>query len=407
MRHSMVLIGSAALWACTPTAEPVAQDNQPLTVTISAAEAVVPGVGLPAQVSPQNSNNNLDLARDGERLYLAGRTAPDHFASPQARLYVISSTDQKNWQFETDVQMGTDLREPRLLVHGGQVRLFFAQLGDNPSSFDPKGAFESVRLGPGQWTKPKPFYLPGFIPWRVHVWDGVAYLIGYTGGDGVYQIDKPGIAVHLLRATDGATWQPVVPGKAVVMEGGVSEVGFARLDDGSFIAVGRNERGEPEVGFGSKVCRGGLQLPWTCRADKRKFDSPLLIRVGKRLVLVARRSLDADGKTADFDLGEAAKPFSEQYLKYQAAYWVTRKRCAVWEVDAESLAVSWLADLPSRGDTCFASAVPADATTPPAQARRWLVYNYSSPLDTDDDPAWFQGQLGPTRLYRQWLDFAP
>jgi hypothetical protein len=401
----MCLPVALSLGCQTATDGPVASDG-PLTVEVGAAEQVVPGPGLPDEVSPQNSNNNLDIARDGERLFLAARTAPDHFASPAARLYVISSTDQKSWQFETQVQLGSDLREPRLLAFGGKVRLFFAQLGDNPSSFDPKGAFVATRLGPGQWTAPQPFYAPSFIPWRFDVSDGVAYLVGYTGGDGVYQIDKPGIAVHLLRSSDGEQWQPVVPGQPVVMEGGVSEVGLARLDDGSFVAVGRNERGEPGTGFGSKVCRGGQQLPWTCRADKRKFDSPLLLRVGKRLVLIARRSLDAQGQTADFDLGESTKPFSDQYLKYQGAYWVTRKRCALWQVDAQSLEVTWLADLPSRGDTCFASAVPADAATPGATARRWLVYNYSSPLQGDADPPWFQGQLGPTHLYRQEVQFA-
>jgi hypothetical protein len=60
----------------------------------------------------------------------------------------------------------------------------------------------------------------------------------------------------------------------------------------------------------------------------------------------------------------------------------------------------------SRGDTCCASAVPADAATPGATARRWLVYNYSSPLQGDADPPWFQGQLGPTHLYRQEVQFA-
>jgi hypothetical protein len=66
------------------------------------------------------------------------------------------------------------------------------------------------------------------------------------------------------------------------------------------------------------------------------------------------------------------------------------------------LLVTWLQDLPSLGDTCFACAVPRGPG-------RYVVYNYSSPLDGDPDISWRDGQLGETRIYRMELnlDSAP
>ena len=60
--------------------------------------------------------------------------------------------------------------------------------------------------------------------------------------------------------------------------------------------------------------------------------------------------------------------------------------------------MTWVLDLPGRGDTCFASVVPVSD-------RLWQVYNYSSPLEGDEDPTWFTGQHGPTRIYRATVDW--
>src|SRR4029077_12288958 len=81
---------------------------------------------------------------------------------------------------------------------------------------------------------------------------------------------------------------------------------------------------------------------------------------------------------------------------YQVLYWLTPKRTALWRVDPERLDVSWLLDLPSRGDTCF----PAIVADGPG---RFTIYNYSSPLDGWDRP-WCAGQLGPTAIYSVELE---
>jgi len=76
---------------------------------------------------------------------------------------------------------------------------------------------------------------------------------------------------------------------------------------------------------------------------------------------------------------------------------MTRKRTALWQIDPDSLDVTWLADLPSRGDTCF----PALADE---GGGRYTIYNYTSPL-AGWDPPWFAGQFGPTHIHAIDLTF--
>ena len=104
----------------------------PLIPSLGTPEIVVPGSGLPPQVTSQDSNNNLDVVRHDGRVFLAFRTGPSHFAHTDVQMYVVSSTDQKNWRFETNIALGTDVREPRFLSWQGKLHLYFAVLGSNP-----------------------------------------------------------------------------------------------------------------------------------------------------------------------------------------------------------------------------------------------------------------------------------
>ena len=58
----------------------------------------------------------------------------------------------------------------------------------------------------------------------------------------------------------------------------------------------------------------------------------------------------------------------------------------------DALTATWLADLPSAGDTAFAGAVPT------TDGRGHLVFNYSSPPARRWWP-WVVGQLRPTHIY--------
>jgi hypothetical protein len=351
---------------------------------------VVPGAGLPPELTPDRANNNLDVVRHEGRVYLAFRTAPGHFAHPNAVLHVVSSEDQETWRHETRIALGTDVREPRFLSWQGRLHLYFALLGTNAVDFEP-GEMRRSTLGPDGWSTPVTAYVPGFIPWRAKVVDGRPWLIGYDGGENVYDLDGEPIRIHLLTSDDGVEWRGAAARGPVVSVGGGSESDVVKLDDGRLIAVVRNEAGDA-LGWGSKICTAPAHDvgDWSCVGDKRKYDSPLMFRQGEGVVLVARRNLNHRG--GDYDLGSTTEDRAQRTLEYLLDYSERPKRCAVWRVDPDARSVEHLVDLPSAGDTCFASVIDDGEGG-------WWLYNYSSPLD-DPDISWLSGQRGRTSIYR-------
>jgi hypothetical protein len=133
-------VASAAPASSTPLAGPLGlsaderldldvDPDRRYEIVVSDPVPVVPSPALPAGLEVSRSNNNLAIARHDGRLFLAFRTAPIHFASPNARLVVLSSPDRgRSWSLETTFATGRDLREPFLLEVGGQLRLYFVEL---------------------------------------------------------------------------------------------------------------------------------------------------------------------------------------------------------------------------------------------------------------------------------------
>jgi len=355
---------------------------------------VVPSQGLPAEVVPDVSNNNLDVTWHDDRLFLAFRTGPSHFASTETEMHVVSSLDEQDWRHEGSFAMGTDVREPQLVSWQGELHLYMAVLGDNPLDFEPQGMVHHRYLGEGSWTEASWFDDPTFIPWRIKAVDGRLQMMGYSGGDAVYDpVDGEPIQIRWLASDDATTWEPTIAGQEVVLEGGGSETDYVFLADGDLLAVVRNEAGD-EHGFGSKICRApAADLgAWDCIGDPRKYDSPLLFTMRDRVWLVARRNVT---ETGHYDLGLEDLDHSQQYLAYQADYWVNPKRCALWWVDPASRTVHHWMDLPSRGDTCFPEAVDyGDGEV--------LLYNYSSDPE-GPDVSWVEGQTAPTFIHRMIL----
>lgn len=356
---------------------------------VSPPTIVAPSDTLPARVVSQQAHNNLDVVWFRGRLFFAFRTAPYHFASEQTVLYVVSTEDHEHWYFEAELAMGTDLREPRFQVIGDRLLLYFAVLGDNLGSFDPREARVIEYRGPGDWTPSEPILEPGAIPWRAKPIDGVPSLISYIGGENIYQPDGEPVRVSWWTTADGRTFAPATD-RAVVLEGGSSETDLVRLDDGTIIAVSRNELGD-ELGWGSKICRAEASAPgtWRCVADRKKYDSPLMFRHGNVPYLIARRQLT---DTGDYDLGLRDLPPEEQTREYEVQYWLTPKRCALWRIDPDTLAVAHVLDLPSDGDTCFPGLVELGGG-------RYLVYDYTSPLDGNEGRRWMDAQFGPTEIH--------
>jgi hypothetical protein len=216
-------------------------------------------------------------------------------------------------------------------------------------------------------------------------------MIGYIGGENIYEINGMPISIQWLKSQDGLAWAPVVAGKPTVEQGGGSETDWTFLADGSVVAVTRNEAGDSS-GWGSKICRAAANDlgNWQCASDKKKYDSPLVFRHGKDVYLVGRRHLKEAG---NYDLERRDLSPKDQAQLYLFDYSFYPKRCSLWKVDPDARSVHFVLDLPSRGDTCFPSILPVGEN-------EYDIYNYTSALDDEEDISWIVGQGRPTSIYK-------
>ncbi len=359
---------------------------------------IAPGDALPDGVVALASNNNVAIAFHDDRLFLAWRTASIHFASTDARIYVISSPDGgARWDLELEVALGADVREPAFIPIRGELVFQYFEAGSNPLGFEPKQMWRHRRTALGAWTPAEAWGTPGTVPWDVKVRGGRAFMTSYRGPH--YHPGKNGIEVHWEVSDDGLRWAPVDPDRPVVYRGGVSEVAWELDVDGRLWAVTRNEDGDGS-GWGSHVAvapaddLAGWVFPET--ADPERFDSPEMLRHGDDLYLIARR--DVGGP---FDLGLRHLGFTEQQLLYLALYSARPKRTSLYRIDREARAPIHVADLPGTGDTAFPSAWRIGPN-------RWLVANYTSPLGSPDR-WWAHGQVSPrgTAVYLTTITFVP
>jgi len=384
--------------------------DAPATAPVQADyNVVVPSGAIRKLTDIQLANNNLDAVWHEGRMYLAFRTAPSHFASPEVRMVVVSSADLVTWDLEAVFDRDTDLRECRFLSWNGKLFLYIAVLGDKPWAFKPQGMLVTEKRDDGTWAEPEFFFKEGAIPWRTKVMDGVPYMLTYIGGENIYNFTGDGETVYWLTTTDGRVWTPAITGEGadpegVVLRGGNSETDFEFAANGDLIAVSRNEGGEIPEGddgkngrWGMKLCRAKKESlgKWECIWDRKKYDSPLVFKQDGTIYLVGRRTLANDGY---FDLERRDLDAVRQGQYYLSVYSSTPKRCSLWTIDPDRLEVNFVQDLPSAGDTCFASQVPLND-------RQRMIFNYTSPFEKDPDMSWSVGQTTRTFIYRTTLVF--
>lgn len=356
-------------------------------IQVSEPHWVVPSNALPNTITPQASNNNVDITFFEDRLFMAWRSGPNHFASDQTVMHVVSSTDMgATWEEEAEIFMGTDMREPRLLNFEGRLQLLYFQAGTNFLAFEPVALWRVWREGLSLWGEPEIANDAGEVPWDVKVRRGVAYMSSY---EGEHYSSNPDAFIDLLfkESRDGITWNKVND-KEYVYRGGVSEAAYEFDEEGNLWIVTRNEDGD-DTGKGSHVCFAPASdiSAWDCPdvCSKERYDSPEMFRHGKNIYLAARKDVGGpygdDPSMADY----SARP----------------KGFALYEIDTQNREVIHLMDLPGVGDTAF----PAIART---GAHTFLLANYTSPLD-DPDVSWFDGQTSDrgTQIYLMDLSFSP
>jgi hypothetical protein len=363
-------------------------------IVVSDPVPVVPSPTLPPGLDLERSNNNLAIALHDGRLFLAFRTAPIHFASPNARLVVLSSPDLgRTWALETTVATGRDLREPFLLEVAGRLQLYFVELNERFYRFEALALWRSSRCGAGCWTAPEKWGAPNEITWDFKVRGGRAWMTSYRNKR--YELQTRPVEIRFQTSTDGLDWTDV--GEGPVYRGGATEASFEFDRGGSLWAITRNEDGD-ESGFGSHVvsAEAGTLGAWRFpkRSDPQKFDSPRLFRYGREIYLVARRDLGPPFGMRFASLsGGARKVFA------WASYSLQPKRTALYRLDPQARRFEPIVDLPSAGDTAYPSVVRLSP-------HEFLIANYSSAF-RHKERSWFWGQLNSTGIYFLRVRFEP
>lgn len=352
---------------------------------------LVPGPVSDGVAGVGSSNNNLDaIDYDGYR-WLAWRTAPHHFAGTDPTIHVSRSDDGgMAWELTGSLAFGRDVREPRFFEWDGALFLFCCTLGTNWRRFEPDRVHVLSWDGT-KWTDPVPVSTPGAMAWRVRVVDGVPIMSVYRGGSSIYSRAPEPTRVELWTCDDAWSWRPLDPDHPTFHTGG-TETEIMRGLSG-LVSVTRMEG---PITFGSDISVApDLHAPIERhRIIPNKLDSPLMFQVGQQLYLIARRSLEFDGR---FDLGIHGIAPEVTTRIYHRTYWATPKRTSLWKLDEDLLQVKLVEDLPGLGDTCFPALVQESDCT-------FMLYNYTSPLGGIDLP-WLAGQHGPTQIYELQLKF--
>lgn len=379
--------GAQTPWFPPPPSEPGRHD-----VAIIETRQIIPGEGLPKEAVIQKSNNNLASIRWQGRTWLVWRTASSHYPTPTATMQVVSSADEKVWRFEDRIAMDTDLREPQFLVIDNALFLYYTELGDSAWTFTPKEVLVTRRNLDGTWTAPRSIGLPKHVIWSIQTIAGRPYMTAYDHGESLFALTGgPPLEVRLLTTDDGWVWRPADVTRPAIHTGGGSETDFALGGDGRLYGVMRNEFGEGGD-YGSLVCTApaGRWSEWTCLRDKKKYDSPRVFAYDGEVYLIARRNMTASG---NFD-----RDVLFEGVRNSLDYISKGKRCSLWRFADEGKRIAFMLDLPSKGDTCFASVMPGESEG------EFIVYDYTSPLEGPDQ-AWTVGQRSPSVILRHVLKF--
>ena len=252
-------------------------DNKPEASLLQAAVAgtalVIRGGKQLGSFKAQRANNNLDVALYRDRLYLAWRTAPTHFASPRTRISVVSAPVRElvqwvtehlgperpafvdtsgshphrlqpsargsqgpstfppcelelSWRDELDLALGADLREPRFVVYGGKLHFYFFEAGTKPWTFEPRRVLH-VACDPSGWSEISEVFGKGTVLWRARVVGDRILASIYTGGDGAYSWRAEATSVHLVASRDGLSFETLWEGEAnKAVHAGGSEADF-------------------------------------------------------------------------------------------------------------------------------------------------------------------------------------
>jgi len=355
---------------------------------------LIPSPLLPPDVIPLRSNNNVSINIFNNRLYLAFRTGPTHFASSKTGMYIISTADGTHWKKEFELFLKRDLREPFLIPIDGKLRFYCFAAGENMLAFQPEFVQMYSTAGNGKWEGPVEVLTKGEVHWSILNRHGKTFMTSYAGSH--YQLKgEAQVSLYFKQSISGTDWS-AVGDSAEVYFGGVSETAFEFDTAGNLWGVTRLEDGD-KTGFGSHVvfapANDLAKWEFPDHADPNCYMSPKMFRHGNELYLIARRQ---SGRQP-FGQAGSKRSMTFQRLVNWVGYSLTPKTTAIFRINQEKRTVEWVMDIPGAGDTAFPSVIRLNA-------HQFMIANYSSD-PRKSNKSWLGGQLGSTGIYMQILSF--
>ena len=319
-------------------------------------------------------------------------SSPSHFASNKSRLVLSRSSDAHHWQEVRKFDgAGQDIRDPKLGIVNDQLFLY-ALLNQK---FDPEPYKTIVTSSPNglDWAAIQAITPDGWLLGRPATLDGTTWYAP------AHRTDE-GSAV-LLRSVDGVNW--VI--HSTIYTGNVEradETALHFLKKGGFLAVTRLEAGSSVFGSEQAVTLISIALPpyttWveTARSPITRLDGPVLFSVHDRIYAVGRRQPYYFSQLHPETSSGLARRFGlvpEMWRKQGSVF--EQKRTALFLVDKNGSGLTYLADLPSSGDTSYAGVVVKD--------EKVFISYYSN--EPSKDYPWILGMLLPTRIQITMFDF--
>lgn len=355
------------------------------SISTTTWQQLVPSTNLPKALKIRHSNNNIDACTYKGRYYVAFRTAPTHFASKKTRIYIISTTDFKDWRVENQFWLGYDMREPRFVQLNDQLLFYFFEGGKKKFKFQPRFIWTCSTTGDGKWSEKQNINLNGYVPWRIKLHQNTLYLSAYYGVNLYKNSHKADL--RLFTSVNGVDFQPISKEPQVTTKG--AEEGEFEFDaQGNLWATIRLEGSGSFVAFAHK---DSLHR-WQTWFDKRKYDSALMFRRADNFYVVARRHLRDGGNATPIE-----NPSRRQRRRNLVRYSFSRKRTALYQLDKQNHQLIHLQDFPSHGDNAFPAIAPIDNNS-------YYLFNYSNNIKRGDKK-WIWGQLGKTNIYWTILTF--
>lgn len=349
-------------------------------ISVDEWQKIIPSDLLPTSVITQKANNNLDVVKFENKYYVGFRTAPNHFASRKTAMYILSTTDFKDWEVEKQISMESDLREPRFYVKGDSLFFMFFKGGTKKLKFEPQGIYEIYYTNSTKtWSKLHEVNIPlGYVPWRIIEHNENFYLSTYDGIN-EYKLNVPS-EFRIYKRAETGKWNPISKDPQIIHPRAIAEIEFTFDEGGDIWGIARLEYDGSYLVHANSTDLTNFEF-WE---STHKFDSPLIFKHNGNIFLIARRNLNG--------------PFVQKNEKYKSnliKYSLTKKTTALYMIDTNSKCILHITDFDSTGDCAFPGIAPINDN-------QFYVLNYSSDINKKDK-SWIKGQLGKTFIYKTIL----